>query len=429
MPALTFNRLRIAAWRQFASVDVNFHRRLTILTGANGAGKSTLLNVLSKHLGAERPYISVYRADSTGAFRFFSGIYEMKASFLKYISNLTQDKNQIGQITYSDGSEAKIKAPDGQQNYNLSVDGQKEVPGFHVPSHRSLPVYQQIPYIAFGGINPEHAHGPLTNEMNARHLGQHSGSSTIFHIKNLIVAWLATGDGNRAIPKDLKQLNAYNGLIDVLRKVLPESFGFVDIEVRPPEVILLTKTGEFLVDASSGGLSALIEIAAIIYTYSLKKEIVDGSFVVTIDEPENHLHPTLQRSLLPNLVKAFPNVQFIVATHSPFIVSSVKDSNVYVLRYEDSGSSGEKITDSRRVVSRLLDYQNRAGNASEILREVLGVPATLPIWVEEQLEAIVRKYDKRELNQASIADIKAELKVAGLSELFPDALVSLGRGR
>src|ERR1700684_3254096 len=47
---------------------------------------------------------------------------------------------------------------------------------------------------------------------------------------------------------------------------------------------------------------------------------------------ENHLHPSLQRSLFVKLVEAFPLTQFIIATHSPFIVSGLKDSNVYVLR-------------------------------------------------------------------------------------------------
>lgn len=57
----------------------------------------------------------------------------------------------------------------------------------------------------------------------------------------------------------------------------------------------------------------------------------DEKFVIILDEPENHLHPELQRTLLPNLLNAFPNVQFIIATHNPFVISSVDKSQVYVL--------------------------------------------------------------------------------------------------
>lgn len=59
------------------------------------------------------------------------------------------------------------------------------------------------------------------------------------------------------------------------------------------------------------------------------------SFLVIVDEIENHLHPSMQRSILPNLVKAFPSAQFIVTTHSPFVVNSVIDSSVYALKYND----------------------------------------------------------------------------------------------
>ena len=41
-----------------------------------------------------------------------------------------------------------------------------------------------------------------------------------------------------------------------------------------------------------------------------------GGFAELIDEPEQHLHPGMQQRLLPALQRAFPLVQFIVATHT-----------------------------------------------------------------------------------------------------------------
>ena len=54
-----------------------------------------------------------------------------------------------------------------------------------------------------------------------------------------------------------------------------------------------------------------------------------------MDEPENHLHPSLQRSVIPGLLDAYPQAQFVVATHNPFVVTSVRDSNVVVLGFVD----------------------------------------------------------------------------------------------
>jgi recombinational DNA repair ATPase RecF len=48
-PNTTFSRLRVSDWRQFNDVDIEFHPRLTVLTGENASGKTTLLNVLGRH--------------------------------------------------------------------------------------------------------------------------------------------------------------------------------------------------------------------------------------------------------------------------------------------------------------------------------------------------------------------------------------------
>ena len=57
--------------------------------------------------------------------------------------------------------------------------------------------------------------------------------------------------------------------------------------------------------------------------------------VVLIDEIELHLHPSWQRKILPALIKTFPNIQFITATHSPQVLSSVEkaDSIIYLKKF------------------------------------------------------------------------------------------------
>lgn len=53
--------------------------------------------------------------------------------------------------------------------------------------------------------------------------------------------------------------------------------------------------------------------------------------IVLIDEIETHLHLELQKSILKILVKLFPNIQFIITTHSPFILSSLDNAVIYDL--------------------------------------------------------------------------------------------------
>jgi len=51
-----------------------------------------------------------------------------------------------------------------------------------------------------------------------------------------------------------------------------------------------------------------------------------------IDEIDAHLHPRLQRTIVPALRELFPNVQFIATTHSPYVVGSAERGEVVVLR-------------------------------------------------------------------------------------------------
>lgn len=59
--------------------------------------------------------------------------------------------------------------------------------------------------------------------------------------------------------------------------------------------------------------------------------IYERPAIVFIDEIETHLHVELQKRILPFLTRLFPNVQFIVSTHSPFVITSLENAVVFDL--------------------------------------------------------------------------------------------------
>jgi AAA domain, putative AbiEii toxin, Type IV TA system len=185
--------------------------------------------------------------------------------------------------------------------------------------------------------------------------------------------------------------------------------------VRLPEVVLVTQSGDFSMDAVSGGIASLIDLAWQIFMYASS----DTAFAVTIDEPENHLHPELQRTVLATFLSAFPNVQFICATHNPFIVTSVPDSHTYALRYGPD----------HRVRSLLLSTVDRSGSSNETLRDVLGLPSSSPTWVEQRLGEIEGTLSSRELTEELIAELQTRLRELGLERFIPAALARLARER
>ena len=80
----------------------------------------------------------------------------------------------------------------------------------------------------------------------------------------------------------------------------------------------------------SDGYSAVISIISelILRMKAAGNKTYDQQGIVLIDEIETHLHVALQKKIMPFLCSFFPNIQFIVTTHSPFVLSSI--SNVVI---------------------------------------------------------------------------------------------------
>lgn len=427
---VSFSSLKFQTWRQFEQVDIEFHPSLTVITGANGAGKSSILRVLSRHFGFDRPFLAtpINSVEGNG-FRYLTGIFG--AIFNKLSgADKRQQQHKVGELKYSNGVISNLTLPgDAGIQYGLNFSHQLSVSGTHIDSHQAVSVYQQVSQIPMTPITAETAFTGYNQEVSTRYQGGYTGVQASYRLKEALISMALLGEGNSSVPGNAKVFETYTSFIEVLRSILPETLGFLTLAIRPPEVVLVTKSGEFLIDAASGGVATLIDIAWRLHTFSHDHK----RFVVTMDEPENHLHPSMQRSLMGRLIATFPNVQFIVATHSPFIVSSVRDAHVYVLRYrndEDREIEGFAPEAAHsRVVSERLSWMSKAGSANDILREVLGVPATMPEWAENSLDAIVKDFRGRPITEQTLNDLRFALDQNGFDEYYPDALSSLVKSK
>ena len=94
----------------------------------------------------------------------------------------------------------------------------------------------------------------------------------------------------------------------------------------------------FGLEELSDGYSSVIQIVSDLIlrmdkNWLLGDEIsqYDTEGIVLIDEIETHLHIGLQRKIMPFLTQFFPRIQFIVTTHSPYILNSLSNARVYDL--------------------------------------------------------------------------------------------------
>jgi len=79
-----------------------------------------------------------------------------------------------------------------------------------------------------------------------------------------------------------------------------------------------------LSDGYSSLLAILTELILRMEAHGVQAYDMQG--IVLIDEIETHLHVDLQKKILPFLVDFFPKIQFIVTTHSPFVLSSLSNA-------------------------------------------------------------------------------------------------------
>lgn len=384
-------KLVIENWRQFASVDILFHPRLTILTGANGAGKTTLLNVLSPHFEWSAQLLTRQLVNDESA-------------------NVAQ---HIGNVAYSNGVTSSLvqSVSTGIGDRPVSITHLQQVPGIFISSHRSISSYQPLHALPARFSEWETLRQQFNAEIHSRYSGGNSGSSPLYRMKEALVAAAMYAYGNKAVRPNESAKELWEGYQDVLRRFLPSSFQFDHLEVEDSEIVIVTRTAEFPLEAVSGGISAMLELSWQIY---LRKSS-QSSFTVCIDEPENHLHPELQRSIIPSLLEGFPDVTFIVATHSPFVVTSSVDAFVYALGADASG----------RIVSRKVDGIGAAATPDETLMSVLGLDTTLPLWAEVKLAELLADLAPSP-SAEDLRKLRDQLTHLGLNRQFPAAIQSLG---
>lgn len=101
--------------------------------------------------------------------------------------------------------------------------------------------------------------------------------------------------------------------------------------------------------------------------------------IVLIDEVDMYLHPGWQQQILPILTRVFPQIQFVVSTHSPQVLSTVPGKNVRII---DAGSV------------RVASAEPYGKDASESLQKIFGVSSipSMPVELQAELSALEELY-------------------------------------
>lgn len=294
-------------------------RQHLILTGKNGSGKTSLLLEMNKYLNNIE----------NGEFQQFEQNKKQLENYKQQISqpDITEDQKLNLERSIRD-YENWIQSFGGTQVefsgskkaiFEKSQNGSFILSFFDSKRHTQLNVPQ--------GINKIE----LKKKYN---LGEKANVNFIQYIVNL--------KADRSFARDYNEKETVEK-IDAwflrLENRLKSIFNVEILELRFDRKtynfdIIVNQGDPFSFNTLSDGYSAIISIITELLlrmeAHDVKSYDLEG--IVIIDEIETHLHVDLQKKILPFLTDFFPKIQFIVSTHSPFVLSSL--SNVTICDLE-----------------------------------------------------------------------------------------------
>ena len=143
------------------------------------------------------------------------------------------------------------------------------------------------------------------------------------------------------------------------------------IEVNPLRFVVTLNTGQnsekLALDQLSGGYRAVLALVAdLAWRMAQGNPHLDNPLsseaIILIDEIELHLHPSWQQRILNDLMRTFPNAQFIVSTHSPQVLTTVRPGHIVELVREDG-----------RIVAGAPAGWTYGAESGDVLSVVMGV--------------------------------------------------------
>ncbi len=128
--------------------------------------------------------------------------------------------------------------------------------------------------------------------------------------------------------------------------------------------------------------------------------LTEAEAVVMVDEIELHLHPSWQRAVVPRLKKTFPNVQFILTTHSPQVLGEIGSDEIVLLEETPEG-----------IRDRRFAREVHGLSSGQILETLMETPERT-VQVEQELNGAYEAIERGDLPKAKqlLAKLTAQAK-------------------
>lgn len=412
---MKIERLHIRNFRCFESLTLDFGKRLTIILADNGAGKTAILDAVASGLGRYLTKLPGVAGQTTKELdlRIVGG--ERRAPYLILSWEARTHEGRVIEWSAfrrrdSGVSPGALRKLLSDEDVSLLAKGLREINEFTadlVAADAEGAPYI-LPVVAYYGTNRA-----IRDEVQRRR-----GFKKVFSRFDALVGALDADSRFRSA------FEWFNAMEDVERR---QQQSMRDFDYKHPELQVVraaiermlegfknprteTRPLRFVIDRCfPDGSSKVLRIGQLSEGYRVvlgltmdlarrlaeaNGHIVDSDGgnknplelpgIVLIDEVELHLHPRWQQRIITDLLQTFPGTQFIITTHSPQVLSTVKRENVRVI---SEGANGETVVEPPLAMT----YGEPSG---DVMFSVMNVDPQPPVAEKEDLLRLTELIDQ-----------------------------------
>lgn len=436
--------LTVTNYRKFEQKTFQLNPTMNVFAGKNGSGKTAALEAAVVMMGA---YLSAYKTYVPSQYVFnLSGDPENGDAHKKVLTSQQEDVLTAGGVAQYP-CKVSCTAIWGEESNEISFQRIIEKEGSRTKFNGKNPIQPKVveweEAISKADHSDEASILPLVlylssarlwNENNSTKKKSLYGRTEAFnhcldkkHGAELAFGYIRKFKNIAVEEREGKSFPAYDAILDAINEAFGDELSpgervifstryerdIVALQMKDGTVVPFTS----LSDGYRNVIKIIVDIATrmcILNPYQKENVLKNTPGIVVIDEIDLSLHPTWQRKIIGILKKLFPKIQFICATHSPFIIQSLEKGELITLDHQplDSKYSGESIEDIAEDVMgvKMAQYSEKKRKMYKAAQNYL--KALERAESQEDLDALRNEMDRLEAmyseNPAYLALIEQE---------------------
>lgn len=388
-------KLKLHNFRCYEKLEIDFNRQLTVLVGKNGSGKTTVLEAIAIALGTWFVGFNIVnakginkRTDPLRKAYQIGATDDVQTQFpveIEAWGKIEESKDQIlhwKRDLYTPTGTMTTK--DAKEIVEYAAEYQKAI------SEGRTDIY--LPMVAYYGTGRlwDYHRQKRTDvfKVSSRTNGYIDCLDGTANVK-LMMDWfqIMTINKYQRQEENLESNPELDTVYLAMEKCLTNLSGYSDVKIRynmgTQELDVYYSEQDKqrmriplnqLSDGYKGMISLVADIAYRMATLNpqLGTEVLSkGDGVVLIDEVDLHLHPAWQQKVIDNLMNIFPKVQFIVSTHAPAIISSVKTDKLRILSNKEVCMTANQVygKDVNSVMKEIMGVNDRPDQFVELFEK------------------------------------------------------------